>query len=712
MAAPSRFEALPHWLFHSSSIPVSVQLDPHENTVSLSNGLIERTFLVKPNLATVSLRNLQTGEEFVRATEPEAAITIDGKTYQIGGLNGQPDRAFLLQKWWKELTTDPQAFQFSGYKVGPVLEPFPWKPARESEGRWGGAGLNWPPKGKRLDLTFQSPNGPLSGMEVIVSYELYQGVPILMKQISVKNGTIHKIRIDSWTVEKLALAESESAVGSMPRWIAPNIFVVSDYAFSGDNAVNSNQVVNYLPDPAYETQVNYDLKTPCLMECKPKLGPGTYLEPGQHETSFRVFEMPYSSSTRETRGLEERHFYETMAPWSQENPLMFHLVASDPDRVKEGIDQAAKAGFEMVILSFGSGLNMEDVSPANISKYKALADYAHSKGIALGGYSLLASRSIDAADDVINPETGKPGGAVFGSSPCLGSVWGIDYLQHIKTFLRETGFDLLENDGSYPGDICASTTHPGHHDLEDSQWTQWKQITSFYQWCRSQGIFLNVPDWYFLAGSNKSGMGYRETNWSLPRHLQLIHNRQNLYDGTWGKTPSMGWTFVPLTEYQGGGSAATIEPLHEHLDTYGAFLETDLGYGAQACYRGLRLFDSPETLAVVQKWVKWFKTHRAILQSDVIHLGRPNGNDLDAVLHINPSLAEPGLLMVFNSSDESQSKTFSVPAGYFGSSTSIKLVGENGKAQVLKSNKDGLIEFRERLDPNSIRWYVISPAHE
>jgi hypothetical protein len=31
-------------------------------------------------------------------------------------------------------------------------------------------------------------------------------------------------------------------------------------------------------------------------------------------------------------------------------------------------------------------------------------------------------------------------------------------------------------------------------------------------------------------------MGYRETNWSLPRAQQHIHARQNLYDGTWDKT--------------------------------------------------------------------------------------------------------------------------------------------------------------------------------
>lgn len=53
---------------------------------------------------------------------------------------------------------------------------------------------------------------------------------------------------------------------------------------------------------------------------------------------------------------------------------------------------------------------------------KKYADYANSKGVAIGGYSLLSSRSISEKDDVIDPKTGKTGGfAVFGSSPCPGS---------------------------------------------------------------------------------------------------------------------------------------------------------------------------------------------------------------------------------------------------------------------------------------------------
>ena len=178
-----------------------------------------------------------------------------------------------------------------------------------------------------------------------------------------------------------------------------------------------------------------------------------------------------------------------------------------------------------------------------------------------------------AEDDVVLPAGQQP---IFGNSPCLASAWGQRYFATLYDFYRDTGFNLLEHDGSYPGDACRSTAHPGHRDPFDSRWNQWRTITDFYHWCRGQGIYLNVPDYYYLAGSNKCAMGYRETNWSLPRAQQVIHTRQNIYDGTWEKTPSMGWMFVPLTEYHGGGAAATIEPLDEHLDHYERMLCSNL----------------------------------------------------------------------------------------------------------------------------------------
>lgn len=106
-----------------------------------------------------------------------------------------------------------------------------------------------------------------------------------------------------------------------------------------------------------------------------------------------------------------------------------HLTSTDPEVVRTAVDQCAATGYEMIILSFGSGLNAEDISEENIAKFKSLVDYARGKGIDMGCYSLLASRWISDEVDVINPKTGKRGGMTFGSSPCLSSDWGHEYFR-------------------------------------------------------------------------------------------------------------------------------------------------------------------------------------------------------------------------------------------------------------------------------------------
>jgi hypothetical protein len=200
---------------------------------------------------------------------------------------------------------------------------------------------------------------------------------------------------------------------------------------------------------------------------------------------------------------------------------------------------------------------------------------------------------------------------------------------------------------------------------------------------------LNVPDWYVLAGANKCAMGYRETNWSLPRAEQEIIERQNMYDGTWGKTQSMGWMFVPLSQYHGGGAEATIEPLKDHLPHYEARFGNLLGYGVQACYRGPRLFDSPETKTLVTKWVSFYKQHRDVLDNgDIIHLRRPNGLDWDGIIHANPAGKEKGLACLYNPLTEEITREIRVPLRYTGLKKTARVSIDGGAPQGLTLNDD------------------------
>jgi hypothetical protein len=420
-----------------------------------------------------------------------------------------------------------------------------------------------------------------------------------------------------------------------------------------------------------------------------QLGPALDLAPGETWESFRTFEMLRDGTDRERRGLAECRFWATFAPWTRENPIYMHITFSDPAKIRAAIDQCAEVGFQMMIMSFGSGYNPESRDPAYQARMKELVDYAKSKGVVLGGYSLLASRGGAPDQLCLAKHTGKPAGrqiegSHFGPSPCLGSAWGLDYFQRLRGFHASTGAGVFEHDGSYPGDVCASTTHPGHRDFDDSQWRQWRQIRDFYRWCRGQGIYLTVPDWHFLNGASKEPMGYVETNWSLPREHQQIITRQNIHDGTFSKGPTMGFMFVPLTQYHGGGAAATVEPLCEHLDHYETQLASLFGAGVQACYRGPRLYDTEATRAVVKKWVGFYQANRAILDSDLVHLRRADGRDWDGWLHVNPQLRTCGLAMLYNPLDQEIRRTIILPLYYTGLEGKAKIRIGDGQAKTVR----------------------------
>jgi hypothetical protein len=543
-----------------------------------------------------------------------------------------------------------------------------------------------------------------------VHYNLYDGIPLITKWIEIKNNGEQKVKINRVVNEVLGLVEEESAVVGKPEVMKKQhgIYVETNYAFN--NAMRydiSDQTTHWKIDSSYTSQVNYNYETPCLLEIYPERAPGIELAKGETFTSVRTNELLMDSYDRQRRGLMLRKMYRTIAPWTTQNPIFMHLVSKNDEEVKAAIDQCVATGYEAVILSFGSHLNMEDSSQKNIIKWKTLADYAHQKNILLGGYSLFSSRRISDADDVIDIKTGKPGGAFFGNAPCFGSKWGLAYRDKIKYFFKQTGFDIWENDGPYPGDVCASTVHPGHKGYDDSQWRQMEIQKDLYKWLNERGVYINAPDWYFLDGTHKIAVGYREVNFSLSRAQQKIINRQNIHDGTIEKTPSMGWGFVPLTKYQGGGEDAVLEPLQDHLEDYEQLMMQYYGAGVQACYRGPRLYDTDKTRVKVQSVIDWYKKYRSILNADMIQLRRADGRDWDGWLHVDPALPQKGLMMLFNPTNETITRTIQLPLYYTGLKDKATIAVKGNNSKIYTMNRAYETSFSFTLAPGAYEWFTI-----
>jgi hypothetical protein len=700
------------WLVDTRGFVARAERSADGSHLVLTNGLTSRTFKLAPNVATVALSELRSGHNHVRAVRPEARVVLDGAAYDVGGLNGQSVQNYLLPEFEKNFSANPNAFRFTHYTTRKIQPRLAWKQRTEWLPKESAANAPWPPPGIELQLHFSPPenNKKLNGTSIVVHYELYDGIPLFCKWLTVKNASAKTVVVNRFTSEILAAVEGGGDVENQNGWTIPNIYVETDYAFMQSMFGDGKNIFGayWEKDPTFKTQISWSLLTRCLLEVRPPKGPEQSVATGETFESFRAWELIYDSFDKQRNTLAKMKMYRTIAPWSQENPVMMHVRNADEKSVKRAIDQCVQVGFELVILTFGSGFDMEESRPAELQKKKALADYAHSKGIALGGYSLFSSRRISEKDDVVNPKTGKRGGfATFGNAPCLESEWGINYLKKLRNTIEKTGFDLLENDGPYPGDFCASQKHPGHKSLDDSQWTQWRRSAELYKWCRARGVYLNLPDWYYLVGGNKNAMGYRETNWSLPRAQQEIIERQNIFDGTREKTPSMGWMFVPLTQYHGGGAAATIEPLDAHFDHYESRLANLFGAGVQACFRGPRIYDTERVKTLVAKWVTFYKKHRAILDSDIIHLRRADGRDWDGILHVNPRLKERGLLFIYNPLSTPIEREITVPLYYTGlTTTAIAREQETGTATALTLARDYTVKLKVKIPARSHTWFV------
>lgn len=154
------------WLIDNTSYKAKIIISDSSKDITICNGLVERIFRIEPNVACTGYKNRITGQQLLRAVKPEAELFIDGKKYNIGGLNGQEEQAYLLPEWIDSFTSDENDFQYVSYSESEIKPYINWK-----QTFW--AGKNTQPSGKTLAFLFNSKN--LKGIEVVVHYELYDG---------------------------------------------------------------------------------------------------------------------------------------------------------------------------------------------------------------------------------------------------------------------------------------------------------------------------------------------------------------------------------------------------------------------------------------------------------------------------------------------------------------------------------------------------------
>ncbi|MFM7740032.1 MAG: hypothetical protein ACKO9H_11570, partial [Planctomycetota bacterium] len=258
-----------------------------------------------------------------------------------------------------------------------------WKPRKE----WiAGEVPAWPPPGLEVQFVFSPPAGSeASGLDarvrVVVHYELYDGVPLLAKWIRVVNAGDVVLPWNGFTSEILACVEPSSQVEDLAEPFLPLLHIETDYTTCSMEATAAQvDAVHWTADAAFGTQVNYRKETKCLLECRPPVGPAIGIEPGEEEESFRTWVLPLENRDETRRMLALGRMYRTVAPWVLENPLIHHVRSADPAAVRLAIEQSAAVGFELVIMTFGSGFDIERDTPEYLAQMKQLVEEAHAKG--------------------------------------------------------------------------------------------------------------------------------------------------------------------------------------------------------------------------------------------------------------------------------------------------------------------------------------------
>lgn len=166
--------------------------------------------------------------------------------------------------------------------------------------------------------------------------------------------------------------------------------------------------------------------------------------------------------------------------------------------------------------------------------------------------------------------------------------------------------------------------------------------------------------------------------------------------------------FVPLVDYHGGGADAAFEPMSEHLPEYNMALAQYMGAGVAACYRGTRLYDTPAVQAVVAGWVDVYKRYRDIINSDIIHVRRADGNGIDGYMHANARLDVPAWAIFFSPAAVGNlTATIQLPLYYSGIQTTALVSQEDGPAVAYTLARDYSIALTVTLPPQGVTWFAI-----
>ncbi|MGN0516301.1 hypothetical protein [Eubacterium sp.] len=603
-----------NWVVYSECTPSEITYSAGK--IVLQNGLVCREIETQ-GCKTVSFFNYQKELELIDAPRGDFELFVNKKNY----------------------CTD--AFDFLEYRLVPCEERVPFK--KSATMTYAGV---YPPAGKAVELCYDGKELPLS---VTVRYEIYDGMPVVMKRITVKSNSEGEITVDNITTDVMCISQNRDT-----------IFVDSDY----------NSTTQFLGLELSKYAKNYARFRYDYLEVAPLYRMNVKLFQGEELSSICAYELLFANDYYEHRLIEVKEMYRRIAPWCTDNVLFFHLISNNSRTIRKAVDQCNEIGLEMIIQSFGSGVKMESSNEHYLNRIKNAYDYGHSKGLRMGAYTLAYVKNYRPVkgDEALNHDGSH-------ICRCLACDWAEQYMKNVIRFIDKTGADAVEIDGPYGMLMCSGGKTHHHDDFTDSQYKQWKRsVVDWYQELKKRNIYINAPDWHFLNGINRCGVGYEEIAFSEKRAEQLITSRIYYYKGTFDKNPSQGWGFLPLNVYHGGGKDAMFFPTEQNAFEFDWALAQLTAAGVWPTIRGRKVYDSETGKEIFKKWVTVFKKYREVLNGITVHFMPPRIDTekpdrttcIDAIMNQLPYGENRGFVMFFNQTDSERTEEITLPVYYTG----------------------------------------------
>lgn len=541
--------------------------------------------------------------------------------------------------------------------------------------------------GQRLTLLFAGHGQLPAGLEVRVIYDAPDDVPVLIKSVRIDNDADVAVKLDHIEVETVQPNDP----------LATALLLESDYV---RDAITVDGKAIYFP---WIEHHHHYVRRLLSVVCKPHLFAypvplGRWLSHGQRFSSFRAYEYVLDNRGFEQRGMALRDASRRLFPWTNQRELLAQIPYSgNVQSYYDGIASAAEAGFDCVQLwsAFDVGrissplfTNFNDyvlnprLFPNDLADVQKLTAFAHGHGLRIGFYTIycqtwqgIYGKGPDAYqrnnweqvwpfDHRESHQEPGLGGLRWGPALDPGTDWGLYINRKLDEFMTAAGFDSCTIDGPYYGDVSVADSFRACPPGGPNQVLGWERQAAFYQMTRSKGWNVDAAQGYhaFPHGMTRiTTTGYVEGDFGDKSIAgQTLANRKAAYLFTYAYRPVQAAYYVPVAAYNPQQkNAPSLEPMEEKAALYDLALGFCFGYGFMGKIFMHRAFEGPRSLAVIRRWLGFWKEHEAFFrQGTLVHLREPDGQHLDGIVHVLPGDHPRALLVAYNPTDEERTELF------------------------------------------------------